>query len=170
MACWVESDFCPPKFNSRRGRWTISQNIFTNQRVSGPDFDQLWLQDFHLWKQSLEFLQFWDQHRSSFSQISPAGGSFSYVPANRSWSGPFQNLGCGAPMSTICKTFSQIASPRAFVWTHVIDLSQQSNRFLYLEITHVSDQLRSTLITIIYQVSSLLYHSSSNTYHESLII
>ena len=133
-------------------------------------FYQLLLQDLDLRKQSTEFLQFWDQHRSSFSQISPAGGSFSYVPANRSWSGPFQNLGFGAPMSRICRTFSQIASPRAFVWTRVINLWQQLNRFLYLEIIHVSDQLRSNQITIIYHVTSLMYHSSSNTYHESLII
>ena len=47
---------------------------------------------------------------------------------------------------------------------------KQFNRFLYLEIIHVSDQLRSDQITIIYQVSSLMHHSSSNTYHESLII
>ena len=118
----------------------------------------------------MEFLQFWYQHRGSFSETSPAGWSFSYAPANRSWSGPFQNLGFGAPMSTICKTFSQIASPRPCVWTRVINLSQQSNRFLYLEIIHVSDQLRSDQITLIYQVSSLMYHSSSNTYHESLLI
>ena len=73
-------------------------------------------------------------------------------------------------MSTICKTFSQIASPTPYVRTRVINLSQQSNRFAYLEIIHVSDQLRSEQIIIIYQVSSLMYHSSSNTYHESLII
>ena len=44
-------------------------------------------------------------------------------------------------MSTICKTFSQIASSRACVWTRVINLSQQSKRFAYLEIIHVLDQL-----------------------------
>ena len=81
-----------------------------------------------------------------------------------------QNLGFGAAMSRICKTFSQIASPRTFVWTHVNDLSQQFNRFLYFEIIHVSDQLRSDQITIIYRVSSLMYHSSSSIYHASLII
>ena len=73
-------------------------------------------------------------------------------------------------MSTICKTFSQIASPTSCVCTRVIILPQQSNRFLYPEIIQVSDQLRSHQITIIYQVSSLVYHSSSNTYHEALII
>ena len=73
-------------------------------------------------------------------------------------------------MSTICRTFSQIASSRACVWTRVINLSHQFNRFLYLEIIHVSDQLRSDQITMIYHVSSLMYHSSSNTYHESRII
>ena len=73
-------------------------------------------------------------------------------------------------MSRIGTTFLQIASPRALVWTHVIDLSQQPNRFLNIQVTHVSDQLRSDQITIIYHVSSLMYHSSSNTYHESLII
>ena len=114
----------------------------------------------------MEFLQFWDQHRGSFSRISPAGWSFSYAPANRSWSGPFQNLGFGAPMSRICRTFSQIASPTPFVWTRVINLSQQLNRFLYFEVIYVSDQLRSSQIIIIYHVSSLLYHSSSNFYHE----
>ena len=118
----------------------------------------------------MEFLQFWDQHRGSFSRISAAGWSLSYAPANRSWSGPLQNLGSGAPMSTICWTFSQIASPRPCVWTRVINLSQQSNRFLYLEIIHVSDQLRSNQITMIFRVLSLMYHSSSNIYHESLII
>ena len=118
----------------------------------------------------MEFLQFWDQHRGSFSRISAAGWSFSYAPANRSWSGPLQNLGFGAPMSTICKTFSQIASPTSCVWSRVINVSQQSNRFLYLEIIHVSDQLRSDQITIIYRVSSLMYHSSSSIYHASLII
>ena len=45
-------------------------------------------------------------------QIWPAGGSFSFVPANRSWSGPLQNLGSGAPMFTICKTFSQMRVSR----------------------------------------------------------
>ena len=44
-------------------------------------------------------------------------------------------------MSTICKTFSQIASPRACVRSRVINLSQQSKRFAYLEIIHVLDQL-----------------------------
>ena len=73
-------------------------------------------------------------------------------------------------MSTICRTFSQIASPRARVRSRVINLSQQSNRFLHPEIIQVSDQLRSDQITLIYQVSSLMYHSSSNTYHESRII
>ena len=91
-------------------------------------------------------------------------------PANKSWSGPFQNLGFGAPVCRIWKTFSQITSPRAFVWTRVINLSQQVNRVLYFEIIHVSDQLRSNQIIIIYHVSSLMYHSSSNTYHEPLII
>ena len=47
---------------------------------------------------------------------------------------------------------------------------KQFNRFLYLEIIHVSDQLRSDQITIIYQLSSLMYYSSSKTYRESLII
>ena len=170
MACRVESDFCPPKFNSWRGRCPLSLNSFTNQSVSGPEFCQMLMLNVHLRKQSIEFLQFSDQHRGSFSQISPAGWSFSYAPANKSWSGPFQNLGFGAPMSRICKTFSQIASPRPFVWTHVINLSQQSNRFLYIEIIHVSDQLRSDQITIIYRVSSRMYHSSSSIYHASLII
>ena len=73
-------------------------------------------------------------------------------------------------MSRICKTFSLIASPTPFVRTRVINLSQQSNRFLYLEIIHVSDQLRSNQITMIYHVSSLMYHSSSNTYHASPLI
>merc|ERR1712078_31265 len=41
----------------------------------------------------------------------------------------------------ICKTFSQIASPRACVRSRVINLSQQSKRFAYLEIIHVLDQL-----------------------------
>ena len=44
-------------------------------------------------------------------------------------------------MSTICRTFSQIASSRACVWTRVINLSQQSKRFAYLQIIHVLDQL-----------------------------
>ena len=44
-------------------------------------------------------------------------------------------------MSTICRTFSQIASPRACVRSRVINLSQQSKRFAYLEIIHVLDQL-----------------------------
>ena len=83
---------------------------------------------------------------------------------------PIQNLGFGAPMSTICKTFAQIASSRAFGSTRVINLSHQSNRFAYLEIIHVSDQLRASQIIVIYHVSSLLYHSSSNFYHASLII
>ena len=166
----VESDFYPPKFNSRRGRWTTSYNIITNQGVSGPEFHQLFLQDVHLRKQSMEFLQLRDQHRSSFSRISAAGWSFSYAPANRSWSGPLQNPGFGAPMSTICRTFSQIASPTSCVWTRVINLSQQSNRFLYIEFVHVSDQLRSDQITIIHYVWFPMYHSSSHTYHESLII
>ena len=60
----------------------------------------------------MEFLQFWDQHRGSFSRISAAGWSFSYAPANRSWSGPFQNLGFGIPMSRICKTLSQMRVSR----------------------------------------------------------
>ena len=93
MASRVESDFYPPKFTPWRGRWTTSWNIITNQGVSGPEFHQLFLQNIHLRKQSMEFLQFWDQHRGSFSRISPAGWSFSYAPANRSWSGPLQNLG-----------------------------------------------------------------------------
>ena len=72
-------------------------------------------------------------------------------------------------MSTICKTFSQIASPTPYVRTRVINLSQQSNRFAYLAIIHVSDQLRSNQIMIIDHISSLMYHSSSNAYHESFI-
>ena len=133
--------FTPPFFEEWRGRWTTSWNIITNEGVSGPEFVQLFLQDVHLRKQFMEFLQFWDQHRGSFSRISAAGWSFSYAPANRSWSWPLQNPGFGAPMSRICETFSQIASPRPFVWTRVINLSQQSNWFAYLEIIHVSDQL-----------------------------
>ena len=169
MACTVKSKLCPPKLNSWRGRCQVSWNSFTNQSVSGPEFDQLLMQDVHLRKQSMEFLQFWDQHRSSFPQISPAGWSFSYVPANKSWSGPFQNLGLGAPMWQIGKTFSQIVSPTPFVWTRVINSCQQFNKFLYFEIIHVSDQLSSNQ-NIIYHVSCLMYHSSSNTYHESLLI
>ena len=138
----------------------------------------------------MEFLQVWDQHKGSFSRISPVRWSFSYAPANRSWSGPLQNSGFGAPLSTICRTFSQIASPRPFVWTRVINLSQQSNRFLYLEIIHVSDHLRSDLIIhyhhhlsssfiiyhliiyhlIIYHPSSITCHLSSIIYHLSPII
>ena len=83
MPCTIESNIDPPKFNSRRGRCPLSENSFTNQKVSGPGFYQLFMLNVNLRKQSFEFLQFWDQHRSSFSQISPAGGSFSYVPVNR---------------------------------------------------------------------------------------
>ena len=36
----VESDFCLTKSNSRRGRWTTSQNIITNEGVSGGNFWQ----------------------------------------------------------------------------------------------------------------------------------
>ena len=110
----------------------------------------------------MEFLQFWDQHRSSLSQILPAGGSYSYAPANKSWSGPFQNLGFGIPMSRICKTLSQIDSPRLLVWIDVIDLSQQSNEFLHFRfftnsfILHHSSSIIYHLI--IYQASALIYH------------
>ena len=72
-------------------------------------------------------------------------------------------------MSTICTTFSQIAASRACVRSRVINLSQQSNRFLYIEFVHVSDQLRSNQIMIIDHIFSLMYHSSSNAYHESFI-
>ena len=152
----VEFDFYPPKFNSQRGRCQLSSYIFTNQSVSGAVFDHMLLHDVHVRKQSNDILQFRDQHRSSFSQISAAGWSFSYAPANRSWSGPLQNSGSGAPLSTICKTFSQIASPRACVRSRVINLSQQSKWFAYLEIIHVLDQLRSSQIIVTYHVSYII--------------
>ncbi len=110
----------------------------------------------------MEFLQFWDQHRGSFSHISPSGGSYSYAPANRSWSGSFQNLGFGALVSRNCRTLSQIDSPRLLVWIDVIDLSQQSNEFLHFRfftnsfILHHSSSIIYHLI--IYQASALIYH------------
>ena len=60
--------------------------------------------------------------------------------------------------SKFCRTFSQIASPTPFVWTRGMNFSQQLNKFLYFEIIHVSEQLRSNQITIIYDVSSFMYH------------
>ena len=126
----------------------------------------------------MEFLQFWDQHRGSFSRISAAGGSYSYAPANKSWSGPFQNLGFGIPMSRICKTLSQIDSPRLLVWTDVIDLSQQSSEFLHFLfftfsfIFHPSSSIIYHLI--IYQASALIYHVihhlSPSIYHLACIM
>ena len=110
----------------------------------------------------MEFLQFWDQHRGSFSHISPSGGSYSYAPANRSWSGSFQNLGFGALVSRNCRTLSQIDSPRLLVWIDVIDLSQQFNEFLHFRfftnsfILHHSSSIIYHLI--IYQASALIYH------------
>ena len=110
----------------------------------------------------MEFLQFWDQHRGSFSRISAAGWSLSYAPANRSWSGSFQNLGFGALVSRNCRTLSQIDSPRLLVWIDVIDLSQQSNEFLHFRfftnsfILHHSSSIIYHLI--IYQASALIYH------------
>ena len=110
----------------------------------------------------MEFLHFWEQHRGSFPHISRAGGSYSDVLANQSWSGPFQNQSFEAPMSRICRTFSQIDSSRLLVWTDVIDLSQQSSEFLHFLfftfsfIFHPSSSIIYHLI--IYQASALIYH------------
>ena len=54
------------------------------------------------------------------------------------------------------KTFSQITSPRACVRSRVINLSQQSKWFAYLEIIHVLDQLRSSQIIVTYHVSYII--------------
>ena len=60
----------------------------------------------------MEFLQVWDQHRGSFSRISPAGWSFSYGLQGRIWFLPLhssKNGGVGEPLP---ETLSQMRVSR----------------------------------------------------------
>ena len=127
----------------------------------------------------MEFLQFRDQHRGSFSRIPAAGWSFSYAPANRSWSGPLQNLGSGAPMSTICRTFFK-SLLREHVSEHVSSICHNSPSDLHilrLSMSQISwGQSRSSSFTryhlscIIHHQTPIMNHLSSNTYHASPLI
>ena len=56
---------------------------------------------------------------SPIAQIGASGGPLSIVSCSKSWSGPIQNLGFGAVMSRICKTFSQIG-PSNIIITIII--------------------------------------------------
>jgi len=167
MACAVEFNFWTPKFNPWRGRCQVSEHAFTHRSVSELDFINVCC-NLLICENSLLNCCNSGIRTEAYSHISDQLVGNFHCPCQEKLTWTLQNLGVGAPMSRVCKTFTRIASPRSFVWTPVIDLPQQSNRLLYHEFIHVSAELRLELIIIIFHASmssasspSIIYHSAS---------